>query len=164
MLFLVEINANKMRFFQLPVKITTPFALTIHNNKLKPTHIPHRPGMVLPYLGTVFEAAYTGSPELARLGTFLNNALHALYHARASPSPMMYTPNASVFPTVLYSLVNLPILPQVLSKFDKLIDQFYRHIYKHTHGFPNAMIHAPRVVGELQQASPAEKTRWPDGA
>ena len=61
------------------------FALTIHINKWESTHIPHRPGVVLPYLGIVYEPAYTGSTELARLGAYLNNALHALYHARAAP-------------------------------------------------------------------------------
>ena len=157
-LFLVEINADKMRFFQLPADITTPFALTIHNNKWEPTHIPPRPGVVLPYLGTIYEAAYTGKTELARLGAYLSNAIHAIYHARATPSPKMYTLNASVFPTVLYSLKHLPILPQMLNKFDQAINQFYRHMFKHTHGFPTAMIHAPRAIGGLQQASLAEKT------
>ena len=37
-LFLVEINADKMRFFQLPTKVTTPFALTINNNKCVPAY------------------------------------------------------------------------------------------------------------------------------
>ena len=113
--------------------------------------------MVLPYLGTVYEAAYTGSTELARLVTYLNNAIHAIYHARATAAPKMYTLNASVFPTILYSLKHLPILPQAFNKFDKMINQFYRHMFKHTHGFPNAMIHAPRAVGGLQQTSLAEK-------
>ena len=71
---------------------------------------------MLPYLGTVYEAVYTGSIELARVKTYLNNALHALYHAQAPPSPKMYTLNACVFPTILYSLKHLPILSEGYNK------------------------------------------------
>ena len=67
--------------------------------------------------------------------------------------------NASVFLTVLYSLKHLPILTQVFSIFDKTINHFYRHMFKHTQGFPNAMIHAPRAVGGLQQTSLAKNSR-----